>query len=476
MKKLYILLILILSVVPSFIFAQNLVSATNLGRVTTEDLGPSFAFLVSYDMNQYKITYTTKDVFGEETVASGLVVVPEIEGFALPTTVYQHGTVFDRAAVPSNNVGEAFVGQVLAGSGYVAVLPDYLGLGDNPGIHPYLHADTEASVAIDMLFAVEELAEQEGFVLNDQLFVTGYSQGGHAAAALHRSLQEDFSDVFNVTAAAYGAGPYDLSGITRQAYLVDEDFFFPGYSLSTFVMLNYVYQLFDGTSAYLKAPYAGMVDLYIQDSVNLEELNDLVLPALVEQTGSSVIKDMFQDSIINIMTVNDPAHPLVAAFRDNDVYEWAPQAPTRMYYCVGDNTVSYLNSVLADSVMQSLGAVDLQALNLGDNLDHVDCAFPAILGIWSFFGGFREFTTNTEELELEDVIELFPNPASSKLFIRGASLDAQLTLFNAQGQYLRQIRVQDYVQELDIADLQRGVYWIQLSGEQGVGMKKFVKQ
>ena len=67
-------------------------------------------------------------------------------------------------------------------------------------------------------------------------------------------------------------------------------------------------------------------------------------------------------------------------------------------------------------------------------------------------------------------------PASSKLYLRGVSLDAQLTLFNAQGQYLKQLSVQNYVQEVDISELQKGVYWLQISGKQGIGMRKFIKQ
>ena len=115
---------------------------------------------------------------------------------------------------PSERRGGWELAGVGAALGYVAVAPDYLGLGESRGFHPYVHAATEASAAIDLLYAAQEFAEKQKFPLNGQLFLTGYSQGGHASMALHRELERNYSKIFPVSAAAHLSGPYSISGET----------------------------------------------------------------------------------------------------------------------------------------------------------------------------------------------------------------------------------------------------------------------
>ena len=103
----------------------------------------------------YKITYNTTDVFGEPTVASGALYVPQIDCDTVPMVSYQHGTVFHKAEVPSNNYDRA-QGLLYSGNGYITTLPDYLGMGVNPGIHPYVHWESEATASIDLIRAARE--------------------------------------------------------------------------------------------------------------------------------------------------------------------------------------------------------------------------------------------------------------------------------------------------------------------------------
>ncbi len=47
---------------------------------------------------------------------------------------------------------------------------------------------------------------------------------------------------------------------------------------------------------------------------------------LTANEGASIPKFMVQDSILNIIE-NEPDHPIQQAFKENDVYDWTPQAP-----------------------------------------------------------------------------------------------------------------------------------------------------
>ena len=75
----------------------------------------------------YKLTYGTPDVSGKLITASGLVCLPSAKSGGNPVISYQHGTIFQDSEAPSSFItsSEAAVGVVLAGLGYIAVLPDY---------------------------------------------------------------------------------------------------------------------------------------------------------------------------------------------------------------------------------------------------------------------------------------------------------------------------------------------------------------
>ena len=46
--------------------------------------------------------------------------------------------------------------------------------------------------------------------INNQLFLAGYSAGGYATVATHRTMQQQYPGEFTVTAAAPAAGAYDM--------------------------------------------------------------------------------------------------------------------------------------------------------------------------------------------------------------------------------------------------------------------------
>ena len=131
-----------------------------------------------------------------------MVSVPRKTG-PLSTVAYLHGTsvsFYDAVSNPNifgefNENGESFDGppsnSVFAGAGFIYVGPDYLGLGDSMvPRHRYFHAATEASSAVDLLVASRRVLASLHVQQNDKLFTFGFSQGGHAALALHRELED----------------------------------------------------------------------------------------------------------------------------------------------------------------------------------------------------------------------------------------------------------------------------------------------
>jgi len=198
-------------------------SASAQEVITSEQQNTTFASVlnlvlpvrVEYDVANYKITYSTTDAQGQPDTASGLLCLPLIGDVEIPLAVYNHGTVGERNAVLSNpSSGERLLAHAITATGYITLAPDYIGLGESGGIHPYVHAASEASAGRDMLIAVKKWLLEENVFFNDQLFLTGYSQGGHATQALHRDLQTNpGDDDLEVTAATHLSGPYSISEV-----------------------------------------------------------------------------------------------------------------------------------------------------------------------------------------------------------------------------------------------------------------------
>ena len=143
----------------------------------------------------YEVLYKTRWHDGSEIIASGYYYVPTHIEKALPTLVMNHGTQLNREMEVS--LSGLQVGCIaFAADGYVALYPHYIGLGKGEKTHLYQIAESEAFANIDMLRAIRELNKELHIQLNHQLFITGYSQGGHAAMATHKMIEAELNNEF----------------------------------------------------------------------------------------------------------------------------------------------------------------------------------------------------------------------------------------------------------------------------------------
>jgi len=461
--------------------AQNLISSQLKQTYTKEQvqatLGNPFA---GYGAKAYKITYETLDVFGQLDTASGLFVVPiDLDGDKIfPRLVYQHGTVGSKSDVPSNLQGGFQLAVIWASFGYAVSAPDYLGLGDSRGFHPYVHADSEASAAIDMVTAAEQFVEESGeYYTNEQMFITGYSQGGHGAAAAQKAME---AQGMTVTASAPMSGPYSISGVMLDLMLSDEEYFTPAYAPNTIIMLNMTNggTFYDELDEVFVEPIATWVEQFQNHEITLWDLNDDYIQWSIDNFGASVTKHMFQEDYMNAI-INDPNHPVRVALAENDLYDWAPQAPTRLYYCMADDQVPFMNSVIADDAMNAAGAPDLLASDVNPTADHGGCVTPAVTSGYFFFQQYQQidFLENTVELDEAIAFALSPNPAQDYISIDFETpLTAKATgeIYNYNGQLLQTFQATQNT-NIDISDLAKGMYVLKMQTENGIWVKRFVK-
>lgn len=361
----------------------TLLENISINQVTQilDQLGvPDGVVSAQYEVDFYKINYRTLHPNGDSVDVSGALCLPVGVDCGLPLASYQHGTVANKTNVPSYQNGESNIGVVLASVGYAVAMPDYIGLGDSEGLHPYVHAESQATTSLNLLRAAKELKEELGFELNEQVFVCGYSQGGHAAMALHKMIQEEAADEFTVTASAPMSGPYDVSGIQAEVLTNGEPYPTPGYL--PYVIMSY--ELVYGTL------YDELEDIFLPEYA-------AVLPDLFDGSNSigfingqlpSVPSEMLQPEVFQAY-LNDPQHPIRIAMQDNDLYDWVPEAPTRLYGCTADTQVAWENSIFTAEWMTANGALEVEAVN-GGAFDHGECAPLAILAGFLFFEQYRE--------------------------------------------------------------------------------------
>ena len=439
------------------VFAQSaelLTSYTQSQLATTAAVFgiPSESFSADYDVNAYRVTYDMP-FLGDTIEVSGALFVPQ--GFddpcGLPIHIYMHGTIFDRTDAPSFLSIEGSFGGLMSTLGQLVLMPDYVGLGTSELMHPYVHADSESDAGFYMMRAADALSDELGYALNGQNFISGYSQGGHAAMALARDLTTTaYGDEFPLSGAVPGSGPYDISGTQFPQTFEFETYSNPAYLAYNVIGWNSVYgTLYDDLSEVFQEPYAStMLDLF--DGTNDAETINNACP--------STLEEFLQPGLVEEIQ-NDPMHPFHLAALDNDVYQWIPEAPVEMYYCTQDEQVFYQNALVADAWMTENGSTLHSSTNLGA-YDHGQCAGLAIFGgtLW-IQDRVEECATALEEASMS-ALRMYPNPASERVTLVGVQATETWSLSTWTGTLVRT----GQGPALDVSNLPSGMWMVRVEG------------
>lgn len=451
MKRVILTLLTIASIQA---FSQNyLVQAIFLRDYTVQQLASVYA---ENEVSLYRIKYKTLDLYGNPDTASGAVLFPKNMSYcdSFPLINYNHGTVFEKLFVPSR-MHELQAGQIYASHGYVATMPDYLGMGDSRGIHPYQHAESEATATIDMIRASRELMAQQGINLNGRVFLTGYSQGGHACMATHKYIQENnLYNEFNVMRSTPQSGAYDMSDVTAN-FIFQNTYDNPGYIVYLINSMQMAYgNLYDSVQQYYKSPYASSVEGWLNGTTTLTSINN---------TFPDSIHLYLQDSVLTGFQTNIN-HPLRYDISQSNVYAWAPTRTLRMYYCEADEQVPYQNALKALDTMIARGATMVSAVSGGATQNHGGCVLPSFVNGFTFVDSVSNRCAppaNISEFELNRKIQLFPNPANNIVNFSSETKIIMVKAFDEIGKLVFQNTFNGTKEfSMDISHVKKGVYFI----------------
>jgi len=485
MKK--IILFLVPFCLASSLFSQKIVEVTLQETLSKEQLSGLFlGFPVNFGIEAYKVLYETMDTDGTIDTASGLMVLPLTEGVdqQFPFLAYQHGTVSSRDAVPSNiDVFERRIAYYFAGQGYYTTAADYLGLGASKRIiHPYIHADSEASAGIDLVKAAMTFTEENNLSNSGQLFLTGYSQGGHASMAMHQILNDTPIPGLEMTAGSHMSGIYNVSGELAKGSIAAIEYQFPSYIVWILVGYQTVYgNLYNDLSDIFNEPYIEDIQGFLDGTVSRGRLNDLLKETLIINHDASIPRFMFTDNFINDLENNQDS-PVQIAMRDNDVFNWIPESPMRMMYCTADDQVPFTNATFTDSVMNAAGAENVLAIDVNTTADHGGCVIPATFGTITFFDEFveRPLISSVQNIDSKLQFSLSPNPASDYIILNFNNLQTntiplEIRLINMNGQTIRALstnNLENY--RLPLNDISSGLYLMQVQTQKGFWTEKIM--
>lgn len=254
-----------------------------------------------------------------------------------------------KEAVPSRLAVEYLFGLAFASEGYVTTMPDYVGMGDGAGLHPFVHSATEASATIDILRSARNYCTDNSISLNGDAFLAGYSQGGHATMATIKEIEANFASEFNVRAVVPSAGPLDVSDTQSGFMLLDQPFASSGLVAYVVFAYNEIYNFYNDPSEVFVSPYAETLGKHFTAEMNSS------FEAIAQDTPpSNIPREMFQPAFLESLE-NDPNNGAKLAMKDNDLYDLKINAPLKICHCSADEVITVDNAKVAVEALKARG-------------------------------------------------------------------------------------------------------------------------
>lgn len=331
---------------------------------------------IKYGVSIYRVVYYTT-YKGEEIEASGLLYLPRDMPGPAPLLSIQHGTEFRKSGAPS--VSDNFTGyELFASTGYITLLPDYIGYGASEEIfHPYYDQQHSAAAVIDMLKAGKELLEEENVAFNEKLFLAGYSEGGYVTLAAAKEIEQNPEHGLELTAVAAGAGGYDLLHMLEEVNITST-YTYPAYFAFLLNAYNEVNDWEKPLNYFFQEPYASRLPALLDGTQSGGSIND-------ELTTN--LEELFEPGFYEGLK-SDGEQTLKEALYNNSFYEWSPSTPTRLYHGTADTVVPVENSVETYEKFIENGSNQVELIKITGGT-HGSTLIPMIESLFPWFESLK---------------------------------------------------------------------------------------
>ena len=388
----------------AFLSLSTLILSDDVENILIQSLN------LRYDkVEAFRIEYRTPNPYTKSgsLKASGLILMPSTHK-PLPLLVYFYPTLLHKNWAPSliplttlsMNPLEDYRPMLifLALQGYVVIVPDHIGYGsseDKP--HPYLYKESVVQTTTSLLQSAVNTLDEKGISIQRELFIMGYSQGGHGALAFAEAVQNSSID-FEIKAVSAGGGPYDLLYTAQE--LLDQKQILKLVIAPLLQSYSYIYN-WNLDDIVRKESYADIISqIYKEDSLQQ------AVKALPGNTGSLFRSQFLRD--IDTKRSNFYQQTL----EENSVYDWEPNFPVLLFHVKKDDIVPYRNMEIAYRSLSSRRNSQIKKMNCNFNKvedligimgdlnrlrgnrvtiepDHINCSFIFFLSAGDYFLNYK---------------------------------------------------------------------------------------
>lgn len=305
----------------------------------------------------YRVTYPSviPELGNRPTVASGLIAVPDVAGKSFPLVSYQHGTVYGRREVPSfpeqSPETQLMIAQ-FAGQGYLLIGADYFGLGTSKEAEGYMVKASHQQATYDLLVAARGVLSSMGIV-DQKLFLAGWSQGGFVTMALLEKLE---SAGVKVQGATTASAPLDVYA-TMEGFLTFPRKFEAQWLNSLMILSAFSFENYYGVPGLARSVLADAYYDVSKKAYDREPYNPSDIPVDLHK----LLKPAYFDPQY---FANSQYGKLVA---NSQAYRWVIQSPVRNYYGETDEAITVGVGRIAMTYAQAMGSGNqqVQAISTG---------------------------------------------------------------------------------------------------------------
>jgi len=335
-------------------------------------------FPLESGISLHRITYWSESTHGALQPASGLLALPGGRAPWKGTVSWQHGTATLRTDAPSapSLYNGVLAAAIFAGAGYVLVAPDYPGFGASVEPHAYYHSPSIVASVTNLLKATAAVLEDHPRQASERLFLTGFSQGGHASLAAHQELERNPVAGYQLTGSASIAGPMNLADVQIRNALKG------GSKLGSLYI------------AWVAVSYARVYDKPIEE-VLVSPWNRIATTLFDGTHDGAEIVASLPDKPADLLTLEVSAaldgshkHWFVERLRDNGIVPWTVSAPLRAYFGEKDVDVTPTD-VLEWATTAKAAQVPFSVVNLGA-FDHDRSILAAAPDVLNWFNSMSE--------------------------------------------------------------------------------------
>jgi pimeloyl-ACP methyl ester carboxylesterase len=363
----------------------EIIQITDLGTMSPGDIqqildnaGFNIPFTLTYSVRSVSVSYYSVDAGNNQIIVSGAMMVP-LGINNLPLLSLHHGTETKRelvASVSPLNSTEGIIGLIAGSMGYFTIVPDYPGFGISTVMHPYIHAASILPSVIDFMRAGKSYCQQNQIILNDHVFLTGYSEGGFISLVAQKLIEVNYSDEFNLKAVAPMAGPYDLKGTVDSIFNAD-NYSTPAYAAFFLTAYNEIYG-WNRLNDMFSAPYASKMSGLFDGSTTWGDiLNQLPL------TMADLMHPQFIEDYKSGLETE-----LTEALQDNTWLDWTPQTPIHFFHGDADDIVPYQNAIAAKEAFNANGASNIMITPIPGGT-HETAGPAAVIAVLQWFDSLK---------------------------------------------------------------------------------------